>query len=371
MLNLLVKYPGQVDSDPNYLWGKPRNRSTADAHDGHPYEASWVADIYGFMQCLLNRANVTPSGTPDSATNSDCYSAIWDIIRQRISVVSDFNIWVTGSGSLVASGGGALNIGAGSTCTFASQSTTTFSSGSTVNFTGAIVTFNCNPILPNGANLNVNSGADIEVNTGGDLNINSGGDLDVHSGGDINILSGGKINVSSGGEVNFAASTYPQIASTSLRHTFTGDLQAAEGTSWLLSATAGTQTASYTGGTLMARSKVQSGGATVSSVSIYFKGPTHGGAWPPQNPARISVYKKVNIGGGGAATLLGSATDSTAQGVYETYHEIKVDGLAATFDPGDELMLAFYGESGTLALAGTEVHHPTYLMAHTDIRPGG
>jgi hypothetical protein len=371
MLNLLIKYPGQVDSDPNYLWGKPRNRSTADAHDGHPYEASWVADVYGFMQSLLHGAGITPSGNPDTATNSDCYSAIWELIRRRVSTVNDFGIWVTGSGTLVVSGGGALSINTGGTCTFTSGSTTTFSSSSVVNFNGATVTFNCNPVLANGANLNINSGADIELNSGGDFNVNSGGDLDVHSGGDINILSGGKINVSASGEINFAASTYPQLASTSLRHTFTGDLQAAEGTSWLLSATYGIQTALFTAGTLMARSRVQAGGATISEVSIYFKGPTHGGSWPPQFPARIAVYKKANMGGGGAATLLGSKTDDTAQGVYETYHEIKVDGLSATFDPGEELMLVFYGEYGTLALAGTEVHHPTYAMTHTDIRPGG
>ncbi len=361
MLNLLLRYPGQVDADSEYLWGKPRNRSTPAAHDGTPLESSWVADVYGFMQCMLHVAGIEPSGTPDAATNSQVKDAIWWLIVYRLANFNDGVFKILGDGVGSIENGGSMTVGSSGTMSFASGSTLTLAGG-------AIVQIACSPILSSGSNLNVNDGADIEVNTGGDINVNNDADIDVKSGGDINIASGGRINVNAGGTLSLSYANYPLfMAAIPLRHSFTGSWQAAEGTSWLLSADDSKWIAQAGGSTAHARTAVQCGGATLSEVSVYFKAPAHSGSYPPAIKSRIEVYNKDLFNG--VSTLLGSAADVTAQGVYESFHEIKADGLAATFNPGEELVIVFYGESGSLAIAGTEVAAPTYLMAHTDIRP--
>ncbi len=77
----LVAYPGQTDaSDPGYPHGKAQNQNVVGEGTGTPLEAKWVNDVWGFLQALLNVADVTPSGNPDKVGASDYVTAIATLI---------------------------------------------------------------------------------------------------------------------------------------------------------------------------------------------------------------------------------------------------------------------------------------------------
>jgi hypothetical protein len=90
------KYTGQIDtSDANYPQGKAQNVATAGDGTGTPLEKDWVNDIWGFLQALLDSANITPSGSPDKVGTSDYL----DAINTRLGT----------TGNLVATTGDMLN----------------------------------------------------------------------------------------------------------------------------------------------------------------------------------------------------------------------------------------------------------------------
>jgi hypothetical protein len=70
-------YAGQITTgDGGYPHGKAKNVAVAGDGTGTPLEAAWVNDIWGFLQELLERANITPSGDPDEVGASDYVNAI-------------------------------------------------------------------------------------------------------------------------------------------------------------------------------------------------------------------------------------------------------------------------------------------------------
>jgi hypothetical protein len=70
-------YPGQViTGDPDYPRGKARNVTVAGDGTGTPWEAQLVNDILGFQQALLEHAQASPSGTPESIAESQYLDAI-------------------------------------------------------------------------------------------------------------------------------------------------------------------------------------------------------------------------------------------------------------------------------------------------------
>jgi len=76
-----TEYSGQVDSDAAYPLGKPRNRSSQGATDGTPLEELWVQDLFGLFQALLDYDVAAPTGTPDSADDSQFFDAIYGLAR--------------------------------------------------------------------------------------------------------------------------------------------------------------------------------------------------------------------------------------------------------------------------------------------------
>jgi hypothetical protein len=70
------RYPGQIDIDPAYPYGKARNAGSYQDGTGTPTEKDRVNDIFGFQQALLVAANITPSGDPDTATASQYLDAV-------------------------------------------------------------------------------------------------------------------------------------------------------------------------------------------------------------------------------------------------------------------------------------------------------
>lgn len=79
----------------NYPYGKWKNKTTSASNDGSPVAKARVwNDIIGFIQYLLYRNKVTPSGTPDNAVSSD----IADALYNRFGV-SGFNSYAYGAAS--------------------------------------------------------------------------------------------------------------------------------------------------------------------------------------------------------------------------------------------------------------------------------
>jgi hypothetical protein len=59
-----------------YPYGRARNDTDVSAHDGTPLEEKWVNDLWGFLQGLLVEGEITPSGNPDTATDSQYLDAL-------------------------------------------------------------------------------------------------------------------------------------------------------------------------------------------------------------------------------------------------------------------------------------------------------
>lgn len=76
-INPESRYPGQISpSDAEYPYGKARNISQPGDGSGTPWEAALVNDLFGFQQALLSEAGITPSGDPETATNSQYLEAL-------------------------------------------------------------------------------------------------------------------------------------------------------------------------------------------------------------------------------------------------------------------------------------------------------
>jgi hypothetical protein len=88
-LDLAVTYPGQVDEgDPGFPQGKARNVVVEGDGTGFPLEKTWVNDLLGFEQALLDEASITPSGDPDEVGASQYLEAVQAIALAANGVFS-------------------------------------------------------------------------------------------------------------------------------------------------------------------------------------------------------------------------------------------------------------------------------------------
>lgn len=70
-INPETQYPGKIaPSDAEYPYGKARNISLPGDGTGTPWEAALVNDLFGYQQALLSEADITPTGDPDNAQES-------------------------------------------------------------------------------------------------------------------------------------------------------------------------------------------------------------------------------------------------------------------------------------------------------------
>lgn len=75
-LNIATKYPGKsAPATPAYPLGSARNITTPGDGTGTPLEESWLNDLFGFQQALINGSGLTPSGVPDTAETSQYLEA--------------------------------------------------------------------------------------------------------------------------------------------------------------------------------------------------------------------------------------------------------------------------------------------------------
>lgn len=80
-----VEYPAQtIDTDSGYPYGKARNDTMEGSTDGTPLEKTWLNDLWGFLQALLEQAAIAPSGTPDKYGASQYLEAIREVISDDV-----------------------------------------------------------------------------------------------------------------------------------------------------------------------------------------------------------------------------------------------------------------------------------------------
>jgi hypothetical protein len=99
------EYTGKVATDANYPDGKAQNITSPGDGTGTPWEAKLVNDIFGFQQYLTNLAGITPSGTPDNASTSQYFQAIWKLLNVRpltYNIVSDVDLTLTAAQNIYA-----------------------------------------------------------------------------------------------------------------------------------------------------------------------------------------------------------------------------------------------------------------------------
>ena len=82
------KFPNQITpASTQYPLGSAQNTSGI-ANDGTPLVASWVNDIWGFLQGTLIEGNVTASGNEDTATASQYLTALKNVMSRSTPVGS-------------------------------------------------------------------------------------------------------------------------------------------------------------------------------------------------------------------------------------------------------------------------------------------
>jgi hypothetical protein len=85
-------YAGQTTTgDGGYPHGKAKNVIVAGDGTGTPLEAAWLNDIWGFLQDVLARAGITPSGDPDEVGASDYADALRSL-RYNADATIDFAV---------------------------------------------------------------------------------------------------------------------------------------------------------------------------------------------------------------------------------------------------------------------------------------
>ncbi len=77
-----TRYPANtVPPDASYPFGSALNSTAPGAKNGYPYEKDNINDILGFLQGMLTKASVTPSGNPDTVLVSDYLDSLQIIIE--------------------------------------------------------------------------------------------------------------------------------------------------------------------------------------------------------------------------------------------------------------------------------------------------
>lgn len=98
MINLNASFSGNSASPTtDYPYGSARNITTTGDNTGTPFVASLQNDIIGNQQYLLQEAAITPNNTPDNATTSQQFEAMWKIFNKRtftknLSTDSDYTL---------------------------------------------------------------------------------------------------------------------------------------------------------------------------------------------------------------------------------------------------------------------------------------
>jgi len=81
MIELEATYPGRTKVDVNDPGGNFLDSNPPGSFNGTPGKEEWARDMWGFLEKIRLLSGITPSGAPDSAVNSQRYSALLKISR--------------------------------------------------------------------------------------------------------------------------------------------------------------------------------------------------------------------------------------------------------------------------------------------------
>lgn len=90
-----TQFPGQIKpGNTNYPLGQPRDVAVSLDGRGTPWNADLCKDIFGFQQGLLAAANITATGDPDTAIESQYVDAINVLIGLQVEALSQIQMSV-------------------------------------------------------------------------------------------------------------------------------------------------------------------------------------------------------------------------------------------------------------------------------------
>lgn len=102
-------FAGRITApDANYPQGSSKDETSPGANDGMPYIKQRADDILGMQQALLFESGITPSGSADTALQSDYLNAMKKILKsgRKNALLGNFRINQRGvSGSVVLAAG--------------------------------------------------------------------------------------------------------------------------------------------------------------------------------------------------------------------------------------------------------------------------
>lgn len=91
-IRITEQYPGKTTAPSSaYPHGEARNVTAPGDGTGTPWEKAIVNDDQGFKQALLAAAGITPSGTPDTALNSQYLLALQTLFTESIPATLSAN----------------------------------------------------------------------------------------------------------------------------------------------------------------------------------------------------------------------------------------------------------------------------------------
>lgn len=97
MLDLEARFsPRIIPTSTEYPYGSLKPNTSTGSNDGTPVTAALGNDIEGFKQAVITRANIDPSGAPDTATNSQ----LLDSLDKRYLEI-DYQTWTFVTGGLL------------------------------------------------------------------------------------------------------------------------------------------------------------------------------------------------------------------------------------------------------------------------------
>ena len=91
-ISAVGRYPTRVEpATPDYPFGGAKNALTPRDGTGTPWEKDLLNDIFGLQQALLSESGISPSGTSDTAVNSQYLQAIKSLSGSVYSTISSMN----------------------------------------------------------------------------------------------------------------------------------------------------------------------------------------------------------------------------------------------------------------------------------------
>lgn len=86
MINLEEQFSPRVNpADANYPFGSIKDNTSPGANDGTPLSAVWGNDFEGFRQAAMTEAGITPSGSQDTAQDSQLLDAVKTVVVGSLS----------------------------------------------------------------------------------------------------------------------------------------------------------------------------------------------------------------------------------------------------------------------------------------------